>query len=162
MRRFVNLLVLAGFMMLWAGVYGQQTDQPGSDQIPQKVMDALKAKFPEPKINKWTKEQEGESIIYDFEFTQGGHRFEADIREDGTIHNWEKAITDKDLPEAVRNIVNKKYPSSKLKEIMEITAVVKGKDQLEGYEIVLKNSDKEQIEVTITPDGKVIEEDSGD
>jgi hypothetical protein len=162
MRRFIYLPVLAGLIMLWAGVYGQQTGQPEPDQIPQEVMNALKAKFPEPEIEKWTREKEGEIIIYDFEFTQSGHKFEADIREDGTIHNWEKAITDKDLPEAVRKSVNEKYPSAELKEIMEVTAVIEGKDQLEGYEIVLKSSDKKQFEVTIAPDGEVIEEDSGE
>ncbi len=162
MRRFIKLPVLAGLIMLGAGVYGQQTDPSEPDQIPQKVMNALKAKFPEPEIEKWTKEKEGEIIIYDFEFKQSGHKFEADIKEDGTIHNWEKAITENDLPEAVRKSVNKKYPSAELKEIMETIAVIEGKDKLEGYEIVLKSPDKGQFEVTITPDGYVIEEDSGD
>jgi hypothetical protein len=162
MKRFINLLILAGLLMLWAGASAQKTDQPDLYQIPQKVMDALKAKFPEFKIEKWTKEQEGDIVIYDFEFTQGGHKFEADIKEDGTINNWEKAIAAKDLPEAVWNTVNNKYPSAKLIEIMEITAINEGKDQLEGYEIVLKTSDKEQIEITVAPDGIILEEDTGD
>lgn len=162
MKRLINVAVLAGLMLLWASASAQQTDQSDLHQIPQQVMDALKAKFPESNIEKWTKEKEGEIVIYDFEFTQGGHKFEADIKEDGIIHNWEKAIAVKDLPKAVRNTVNKKYPSAKLTEIMEITAVIEGKDQLEGYEIVLKTSDKEKIEVTVAPDGKILEEDTGD
>lgn len=54
------------------------------------------------------------------------------------------------------------YPSAKLLEIMEITAVNEDKDQFEGYEIVIKTSEKEQIEVTLAPDGKILEEDTGD
>src|SRR5262245_51932134 len=55
------------------------------DEIPKKVMDALKAKFPKAEIDKWTKEKEGDKIVYDIEFKQDGKKFEADIFEDGTI-----------------------------------------------------------------------------
>ena len=125
-------------------------------------MDALESKFPECKIEKWTKEKEGGIVIYDFEFTIGGHKFEADIREDGTIHNLEKGIAAEYLPEEVMNVVNQKYPFYKLIKVMEITGVAGELDQLEGYEIVLETSDQEKIEVTFAPDGKILEEDTGD
>jgi hypothetical protein len=48
-----------------------------------------------------------------------------------------------------------------MKEIMQITAVKAGKDELEGYEIVLKTRDKKEVEVTVAPDGTMLE-DSGD
>lgn len=162
MKRFTNLLVIIGVLIFLVGACGQQKDKTGSDQIPQKVLDALNAKFPDPGITKWTKEEEGEIVIYDFEFTQNGHKFEADIKEDGTIHNWEKAIAVEDLPAIVQDAVNEKYPNAVLKEIMEITAVKEGEDQLGGYEIVFETLDKKEIEITLTPDGNIIEEDSGD
>ena len=83
------------------------------DEIPKKVMDALKAKFPKAEIRKWTKEKEGDKVVYDIEFKQDGKKFEADIFEDGTIHNWEREIQAKDLPKAVTDAVEKKYPKSK-------------------------------------------------
>jgi hypothetical protein len=43
-------------------------------------------------------EHEGDVVIYDFEFEQDGRNFEADIREDGTIHNWEQQVAVRDLP----------------------------------------------------------------
>ncbi len=131
------------------------------DKIPKLVMDALKAKFPKAEIHKWTKEKEGDIVVYDIEFKQEGRKFEADIKEDGTIHNWEKEIADKDLPETVEKAVEKKYLKSTIKEIMEITLVKDGKDALEGYEIVLETSDKKEVEVTVAPDGKILE-DSGE
>lgn len=131
------------------------------DKIPKVVMDALKAKFPKAEIHKWTKEKEGDIVIYDIEFKQEGRKFEADIREDGTIYNWEKEVADRDLPEAVKKVVETKYPKSTIKEIMEITAVNDGKDALEGYEIVLETADKKEVEVTVAPDGKILE-DSGE
>ena len=133
-------------------------DKPDVSQVPKNVMDTLKAKFPKAVIDKWTKEKEGEVVIYDFEFKQEGRKFEADIKEDGTIHNWEKAIEAKDLPEAVTKALDQKYPKATRKEIMQITAVTDGKDALEGYEIVLETADKKEVEVTVAPDGKILED----
>lgn len=126
-------------------------------EIPKKVMSALKAKFPNARVQKWTKETEDNIVVYDFELTQDGRKFEADIREDGSIHNWEEQITVKDLPEAVRRTVTTEYPKATIKEIMRITAVKAGKDVLEGYEVVLQTADKKTVEVTVAPNGKILE-----
>lgn len=152
--------VVAGLLLAQPAAGAQDKDKLGLDKIPKKVMDALKAKFPKAKIQKWTKEKEGETVVYDVEMTQEGRKFEADVREDGTIHNWEKEIAAKDLPKAVRRAVDKKYPKATLKEIMQITAVKDGKEALEGYEVVLETADKKGVEVTVAPDGKILE-DSG-
>jgi hypothetical protein len=139
----------------------QEKDKPDLDKIPQKVMGALKSKFPKAEIHKWTKEKEGDVVVYDFEFKQDGQKFEADIKEDGAIHNWEKAIAAKDLPDAVKKAVETRYPKPIMKEVMAITAVKDGKEALEGYEIVLEVADKKEVEVTVASDGKMLE-DSGE
>jgi hypothetical protein len=40
-------------------------------------------------------------------------------------------------------------------EVMVVTAVKDGKDQLEGYEVVLHFRDKRDVEVTVAPDGNM-------
>ena len=135
-------------------------DKLDLDKIPKKVMDALKTRFPKAEIHKWTKENEGGNVVYDIEFKQEGRKFEADIKEDGTIVNWEKEIAAKDLPDAVKKAVDKKYPKATLKEIMEITEVKDKKEALHGYEVVLLTADRKRVEVTVAPDGKILE-DSG-
>jgi uncharacterized membrane protein YkoI len=152
----VITLILAGLLLAGA----QAQDMPKMGQMPKRVMDGLKAKFPNFNIEKWTEEKEDKMIVYDIEFTQGGQKFEADVKEDGTIHNWEKAIPAKDLPRAVKKAVNRRYPKTGMTEIMEITAVKEGNDKLEGYEIVLRIADKKDVEVTVAPNGKILE-DSG-
>jgi hypothetical protein len=158
----VSAAVLAGLLLLVSGAAAQdKKDKLDLDKIPKKVMDTLKAKFPKAEIQMWTMEKEGDIVVYDIEFKQEGRKFEADIKEDGTIHNWEKEIAAKDLPAAVRKAVDKRYPRATLKEVMAITEV-KGKDEkLEGYEIVLDTADKKEVEVTVAPDGKILE-DSGE
>src|SRR5262249_48963997 len=117
------------------------------DKIPKTVMDALKAKFPKAEIHKWTKEKKGEDVVYDIEFTENGRACEADIKENGTIINYEKAIVAKDLPAAVTKAIESKYPKATLKEIMEETEV-KGKDEkLSAYEVVLVTAEKKTVEV---------------
>jgi len=128
------------------------------DEIPKKVMDALKARFPKAEIHKWTKEKEGADVVYDIEFKENGRKCEADIKEDGTYVNYEREIAAKDLPKAVTDAVEKKYPKATMKEIMEIMEVKGKEDKLEGYEIVLVTADKKEVEVTIAPDGKVLED----
>ncbi len=40
---------------------------------------------------------------------------------------------------------------------MAITAVIRGTEALEGYEIALVTADQTEIEVTIAPDGRILE-----
>lgn len=161
MSRFTGMLILAGFIVLWTCARAQESKKPVSQQIPKKVMEGLKARFPRPEVEKWTRETEGDLFMYDIEFRQDGHKFEADIKEDGTIHNWEAAIAPRDLPKVVRNAVEKAHPGSRIKEAMQITSVKNGKEELEGYEIVLATAGKKQFEITVAPDGKILEDSAG-
>ena len=121
-------------------------------------MDALLAKFPKAKIDKCTKAKEGDDIVYDIEFKQEGRKCEADITEKGDYINYEKAIEAKDLPKAVRAAIDKRYPKAALKEVMEETEV-KGKDEkLSAYEVVLETADKKEVEVRVSPNGKILED----
>jgi uncharacterized membrane protein YkoI len=157
MRRIIGSVGLVAVLGLFPAA-PVAVAQEKKDEIPKAVMDALKAKFPKPEITKWTKEKEGDKVVYDIEFTQDGRKCEADIFEDGTIHNFEKAIAAKDLPKPVTEAVEKKYPKATMKEIMEITEVKDKKEMLEGYEIVLETADKKEVEVTVAPDGKILED----
>jgi hypothetical protein len=155
------MAVLAMAVLPQSADPAQEKTKLNLDKIPKKVMNTLKAKFPKAEIHKWTREKEGDIVIYDIEFKQEGRKFEADIKEDGTIHNWEKEVAVQYLPDAVKKAVEKKYPNSVLKEIMEITAVKNGKDEREGYEIVLETAGKKsEVEVMVAPDGRILE-DSG-
>ena len=73
--------------------------------------------------------------------------------------NHEEAIKAKDLPKAVRSVIEKRHPKAILKEIMEETEV-KGKDErLCAYEVVLVTADKMDVELTLSPEGGL--EDTG-
>jgi hypothetical protein len=154
------LLVAALVLSLFIGIAKARAADEAvpQDKIPKAVMDALLAKFPKAKIDKCTREKDGNDVIYDIEFTQEGRKCEADIKENGTYINYEKAIEAKNLPKAVRDAVEKKYPRATMKEIMEETEV-KGKDEkVVAYEVVLLTADKKTVELSLSPDGKILEE----
>ncbi|OGF63649.1 MAG: hypothetical protein A2Y62_02035 [Candidatus Fischerbacteria bacterium RBG_13_37_8] len=140
--------------------FGQQKEKTKEtlepDKIPTIVINSLKAKFPKAEIHKWTKEKEDNIVIYDIEFMQEAKNYAADIKENGTIYNWEKEIAENDLPATVRQAVDTKYPKCTLKEIMQVTAVKDGKDELEGYEIIIETEDNNETEITLSPDGTLM------
>ncbi len=135
----------------------QTSPAPSGRPLPANVMAALTAKFPQARIDQWTKEKENGKEVYDIEFRQADRKFEADIFADGTIHNWEQQIAASDLPQPVVQTISRQFPKAAMKEIMAVTAVTNGREQLEGYEIVVQRTLKRDVEMTIAPDGKVLE-----
>jgi hypothetical protein len=158
MRHSVVLFgAFALFLFIGTGEIRAQEESVPQNKIPKVVMDALLAKFPKAKIDKCTKAKEGGDVVYDIEFKQEDRKCEADIKENGTYINYEKAIEAKDLPKVVSDAVEKRYPKSTLKETMEETEV-KGKDEkLSAYEVVLLTADKKDVELRLAPDGKILE-----
>ena len=154
--------LVAAFFLVMATASRAEDEPKDLDKIPKAVMNALKAKFPGAKIHKWTKETENGKVVYDIEFKQqNGRKAEADIFEDGTIQNFEKEFDAKDLPKAVTAAVEKKYPKAKMKEVMEITDIKDKKEVHGGFEIVLETAEKKEVEVTVSKEGKILE-DSGE
>ena len=159
MRRAIVLFVAIPLTAIFLGVQIRADEESVPvDKIPKAVMDALLGKFPKAKVDKCTKANEENTVVYDIEFKEGTRKCEADIKESGAYINYEKAIEAKDLPTAVKNAVEKRYAKSTLKEIMEETEV-KGKDEkLSAYEVVVTTADKKEEELRLSSDGKILED----
>jgi len=154
---FVSAFIIS-LIFISSPCFGQvKSDSTEQVVLPEKIITALETKFPKAKINKITREEEDGKIIYDIEFEQDSIKFEADFYEDGSVHNWEKEINSKDLPPEVLKVIKKKYPKYTIREVMAITEVKGNTEILEGYEIVFKADNHEEIEVTFAPDGLILE-----
>lgn len=132
--------------------------QDKKEELPKVVMAALKAKFPNAVITTWTKTKEGDDVVYDIEFTEKGRKCEADIKENGVYINFEREIAVKDLPAAVRKAVEAKFPKATFKLTLEVIGVKDKKEALDEYEIIIVSADKKEMELTIAPDGKILNE----
>lgn len=160
-RLIVTAIMVFAFLLTTQAIAEETTVAPAEKDLPEAVMTSLKAKFPKAEITKWTQEEEDSVVIYDIEFTQESQKFEADIGLDGSIHNWERAITTKDLPPAVWTSAQTKYTDCAAIEIMEVIEVKDGKDVLFGFELLLEVGDGKMVELTFDPKGKILEEDAG-
>ena len=103
-------ILIGAAVLCWFVGIGQaqaQEEAVSPDKIPKAVMDALKSKFPQAKIDKCTKAKEGDDVVYDIEFKEGDRKCEADIKETGAYINYEKAIAEKDLPKACRDAIDR-------------------------------------------------------
>ena len=123
------------------------------DKLPKAVVDAVKAKFPKAELTGAEKEIEDGKTLYEVAITSEGSKIEVTLTEDGKIVEIEKVITAKDLPKAVADALEAKYPKATLGIIEEIT-----KGETIGYEVHLVTADKKELEVVFDPTGKVTKE----
>jgi len=157
MRQFV-VACGAGMMCLFFAAAAGGQDAVPVDKIPKEVMDSLLARFPKAKIDKCTKAKEGDDIVYDIEFKENGRKCEADIKENGDYINFEKAIEAKDLPKAVLAAIESRYPKAKWIDVMEETEVKGKSEKISAYEVTLVTADNRDVEVRVSPDGKILED----
>jgi hypothetical protein len=134
-----------------------QDEKVDIDKLPSKVAATLKAKFPGAKITSASKTTENGAIVYDIEMTRGGRKHEMDLKEDGTIVNFENEISVKALPAAVTAAVKARYPNCPIKEAMEVMVIKDKKDTLDEYEVLIETAEKKEVELTVSPDGKSIQ-----
>jgi uncharacterized membrane protein YkoI len=125
--------------------------------VPKKIMDTVKARLPGAEVTSAEKETENGAIVFDLEMKDGGRKYEMDIKEDGTLVEIEKQVLDKDVPAAVTQALNAKYPGSAVKEVMEVNSVKGTRETPEHYEVVIATGGKEK-EVVVSLDGKSVKE----
>ena len=158
MKILCRLLSAAAMVALLSSFAWADDEKIEADKLPQKVKDAIKVKFPGATITSALKTMENNEVVYDIEMTKDGKHHEMDCKEDGTIINFENEVAVKDLPKAVADAIKAKYPDSKIKLALEVIGVKDKKEALEEYEIIVDTKDKKDLELTVSPDGKKIEE----
>ena len=144
-----------GLLMLATGASAdEKAEKIAPDKLPQKIKDALNARFPGAKVTSAEKEKENGEIVYDLELTHEGRKYEMDIKEDGTIIEIEKEI--KNPPEAITRAVKRKYPKATIKEVMEVNKVTGKEEKPIHYEVTIETADKKKKEVVVSLDGKTV------
>ncbi len=125
------------------------------DKLPQKIKDSIKDRFPGAEVTSAEKENEKGKVMYDIELKHEGRKYEMDIKEDGTIVEIEKEIAAKDVPDAITKAVKKKFPTSTIKEVMEVNAVTGKEEKPIHYEVAIETDGKKK-EVIVSLDGKMV------
>jgi putative PepSY-like beta-lactamase-inhibitor len=157
MNKIVQLTACVALVALGVTWALAQDEKVAPDKLPQKVADAVKARFPGAMITAATKATENGEVIYDIEMTKDGKKHEMDLKEDGSIVNLENEIAIKDLPPPVASAVKAKYPNCNIKEAMEVVVIKDKKEVVDQYEVLIDTADKKEVELAVSVDGKKIE-----
>ena len=160
MTMTLRIVTAATLVLGLASAAAAQDEKVPADKLPQKVTATLKARFPGATITTATKTVENGEVIYDVEMTRAGRKHEMDLREDGSIVNFENEIAIKELPRAVRDAVAARYPKCTFKEAMQVMVIKDGKDTVDEYKVIIVTADKKDLELTVSTDGTIKEGDA--
>jgi hypothetical protein len=115
--------------------------------VPQAVTEAFNAKFPGVAYVKWGKENAKE---YEAEFKWNKIPVSANFGVDGSWRETETAVQANEIPVAIINAIQAKYPSAIIGLVEKIETPAKT-----YYEAAIKFNGRKK-EVELTPDGKFI------
>src|SRR5262245_40307121 len=127
------------------------------DKVPAKVKEAVKAKYPKAEIESAELGDQDGKKVYEFNLKEGDKKWEASFTPEGKFVSAEEPIAkEDDLPAKVKEAFRKKYPDAKVVR-MEKETIGEGAVEKVVYEIVIEKG-KDQVEVQISPDGKILDE----
>lgn len=154
--RTVHRLTLAAFAILLAASASLADEEKVPlDKLPKAVSAAVKKRFPKAEFVEAAKETEKDKTEYEVTLKEGGKKIDVMLTPDGTITVIEKEIAATDLPKAVAEALEMKYPKATYKIVEEVIKVKDGKETLAYYEALLVAADKKTYEVEVEADGKI-------
>jgi uncharacterized membrane protein YkoI len=162
--RYLRVFLVSAAVLAVVGMYGvvraaeEKEEKVALDQLPKPVVEAVKKRFPDAEIKSAEKEEENGKTEYEVAINDKGHKREVTVTPEGTLVEIENRIEAKDMPKAVADALDQKYPKATLKSIEEVVKVREGKEKLEYYEIHLVTAEGKKMEVTLTPEGKTNKE----
>jgi 3-keto-L-gulonate-6-phosphate decarboxylase len=146
----VAMLSIGAFAVVWA-----DDGMVPLDKLPKRVVEALKKQFPKAELLEASKETEDGKTEYEVTIKEGGTKIAVTLSPEGTILGLEKEMAMKDLPKAVMEIVEGKYPKATYKTVEGIFKIKDGKEIFEHYEMLLVTADKKMLEINVTTEGKI-------
>jgi hypothetical protein len=142
MKKITASFWLCSLCLIGFAAYGQKQN------IPQKVLNHFKAKYPSAQVHDWDKERDGS---YEVEFTLNGKEWEAYYTADGSWTRTERDASRNEVPKAVWDgLAKTQYAQWKVDDIEEHQTP----QHASVYEIEVKNSGQ-KASVYLLPDGKL-------
>jgi hypothetical protein len=153
MRTF-RMLGCVAVLLAFAG--RSAADKVELANVPAKVTDAVKKRFPEAKLVGANVEKEGGKTTYEIGIEDKGTHIDVTISGDGVIEKFERTIPVTNVPKAVIATVDAKFPKALVKRTEEVITVKDGKEGLTAYTVLMETADKKMLEVEVTPQGKIV------
>ncbi len=129
------------------------------NDVPKAVMQAVKARFKDAVVTGAIKEETDEGdVVYEVSLTLKGQTIDVTLTPEGKIVLFEESIAAGDLPKAVAKALEDMHPQATYKRLERVVKVEKGKEKLDFYEAQIVTAEKEEVEVKLTADGKIVDD----
>ena len=132
------------------------------EKLPDAARKAVSSHFPNAKIetvHEVSSVTDGRESVDEYEVhLKTKDKIEVTVSPSGEIEAIVRVITADKLPEVVRKTLNKQFPAAKISEIKEVSSLTNRKEVVTEYDVTLKSKAKGEIEVELSPDGKLIED----
>jgi hypothetical protein len=131
-------IVLAIVAISLAGFSASSQERKiGKKSVPAAVLSAFKSAYPNATMLGFAREKENGKVFYEIESKDGDIGRDILYNADGTIEEIEETIGTGDLPSAIRDVVQSKYPGAVIAKAEKITHGEKV-----GYEVIAKHGKK--------------------
>lgn len=142
--KYIKVIAVATFFLATLIASGQEN----STTVPKAVENSFKAKYPGENDPDWEKDSNG---YWEASFKKKGERYRADFNVDGTWIETENSIKYKNLPKAIRKVVEKKYSDMEISEVEHVMSASKG----EFYDVEFKQKGKNK-DIEFRKDGSIL------
>jgi hypothetical protein len=145
------LVVFLALTAAWAD--DDKEEKVPLDKLPRAVTDAVKAKFDGAELVSASKEKDNGKDVYEVAIKHKGSNIDVSLTPEGKIVSIEKEIAAKDLPKAVSEALDAKYPKATIKKLEEVT-----ENDKVVYEALLVTAEQKTVEAVFDPSGKLVKE----
>ena len=129
MRTMLRLLACAVLVSATGALRADEVAIP-LDKVPKAVLDTVKKRFPKAELTEAAKETDGDKVSYEVTLKDGEAKIDATLTPEGVLTMIETVIATKDLPKAVTESVEAKYPKAAIKLAETVVKVADGKEKL--------------------------------
>lgn len=138
-----------------AGVYADE-ETLALDKVPKPVLEAARARFKDAVMTGAAKERDNGKLIYEVSLKDKGQAVDVMFSPNGEILEIERAIAAGDLPAAVAQALQGKYPKATYEKVEEVIEVKNREEKLAYYEALVTIVERDKRKVKLTPEGKIL------
>lgn len=145
-----RIALIAIALLLSSLVVSAQERKVREKEVPQAVVAAFKAAYPNASIRGYAKERENGKLFYEIESKDGDTVRDLLYNPDGTVAEVEETVTVTDLPIETQQLLQSKYPKAVVTKAEKTTQ----SDKVE-YEVIARRG-KQRISLVFDADGKLV------
>jgi len=153
MRATLSLKAAIAAAVLAAGAV--QAGEMSLTAVPKPVLQTVKSRFKGAMLVGASREKTPEGTVYEVNMRERGMGIDVSLDSQGKMLLFEKQIARKDLPRAVSDTLNTRYPRAKYRSFEEAYQVQGDKEILTYYEAVFVDPNKKIWAVELGLDGTV-------